>query len=511
MDAVTPQPVSQAELLQLCAADTELFGKTFFPKAMRSQSPAFAPRLNAALENPNYRLLNLKVFRGGTKTTRLRVFAAKRIAYGLSRTILYVGASESHATRSIQWMRSQIEAKIGADSVARRGPFAETFDLRLEKKGEAEIKIFHGVDAHPIWLLGVGITGNIRGINFEDYRPDLILLDDVITDENAATGPARDKLSDLIMGAVANSLISAEEEPNAKLVMLQTPLDSDDASGRAEKSSSWHTESFGCWTPETEDLPIENQISSWEALFPSETLRKEKRAAIADNRYSVFAREMECKITQAERLSFPARWLKKYDVAPRTGTCVLSLDPVPPPSDKQLAKALKGKDMEAMSVVSRSNGEYYVLDYAQSKGHEPDWTANKMFEFMSLYRPQCLVISLVSAERYLKWYLEQEMARRRNYLVIKEAKIGGQSKFLRITNSLSGASSQGKLNCSKEHHEFILQYESYGIGYKGLDDLLESVANGVAELTNPFLELSADEYKELDNEIAAFPLRRSCP
>lgn len=511
MDAVTTA-VPHDELIRLCAADTELFGKTFFPKAMRSASPSFAPRLNAALENPNYRLLNLKVFRGGTKTTRLRVFGAKRIAYGLSRTILYVGASESHATRSIQWMRSQVEARMGAGGAQQLTPYASTFGLRIEKKGEAEIRIFHGVDQHPIWMLGVGITGNIRGINFDDYRPDLILLDDVLTDENAATQPMRDKLSDLIMGAVANSLVSAEEEPNAKLVMLQTPLDPDDAAGRAERSGAWHTESFGCWTPETEDFPIELQESSWPEMFPTETLRKDKRDAIADNRYSVFAREMECKIAQAETKAFPAMWLRKYDDPPKGGTCVISVDPVPPPSELQKSKGMKGKDYEAISVVSRSKGEYYLLDYATNRGHGPDWTANKIFEFASRFRPQSVVLSLVAAEQYLKFYLEKEMQRKRRFLVLKQAIIGGKSKYVRINAALSGVANQGKLWCSKGHHEFILQFESYGIGYKGNDDLLESVANGVAELTNPFLELSADEYEEvLDDEIESFPSVARCP
>jgi hypothetical protein len=467
--------------------------------------------LDKSLNNPAYRLLGLKVFRGGTKTTRLRAFAAKRIAYGLSRTILYVGASEGHATRSVQWLRNQIEPRMGAGGVETRTKYAETFDLRLEKLGDASIKIRHGVDGHPIWVLGVGITGNIRGINFDDYRPDLILLDDVLTDENAATGPQRDKLSDLIMGAVVNSLASQVEEPNAKVVMLQTPLDKDDAMGRAENSPEWHVEDFGCWTPETVDEPIENQISSWPEMFPSETLRNQKRAAISDNRYSVFAREMECKITQAERQSFLAVWLKKRtEELKGVGPVVLSLDPVPPPSDKQIATALKTKDQEALSAIGLINGQYHVLDYVTHKGHEPDWTAAKVFEFKQRFNPRVLVISLVGSERYLKWYLEKEMARRRMFLAIKEAPIGGKSKFVRITNALTGPAAQGKVWCDKGHHELIYQWESYGIGYKGLDDLLESVANGVAELTNPYLELSANEYGLVD-DVPEFNFVRGCP
>jgi hypothetical protein len=358
--------------------------------------------------------------------------------------------------------------------------------------------------------MGVGITGSIRGINFDDYRPDLIICDDVITDENAASQAQRDKVAELLMGAIRNSLAPASEEPNAKMVMLQTPLDSDDASARATQSPEWHTERFGCWTEATEDLPIEKQESSWPERFPSATLRAEKLAAITDNRYSIFARELEVKLVAAETLSFRPTWLRKYESPPKVGACVMSIDPVPPPSEAQVAKGMKGKDYEAISIVARAKGEYYLLDYAVNRGHDPSWTAAQFFSFAQRYKPMCCVLSLISAERYLKWFLEKEMSRRQVYVPLKEAPIGKQSKFNRILAALSGVASAGKLWCGKQHSDFILQFETYGSGYKGHDDLLESVANGVAELTSPYLELVAEGRDPLD-DVEEFPMLRVCP
>src|SRR5262245_22185504 len=127
------QNIPTHELIKLCAADSDFFAHTFFPKATRAISPPFSKQIWSALENPKHRLLNIEVFRGGAKTTRLRIFTAKRIAYGISRTILYVGASESHAVRSVQWLRSQIEPLIGADGTAQPSAFAATFGLRPGK------------------------------------------------------------------------------------------------------------------------------------------------------------------------------------------------------------------------------------------------------------------------------------------------------------------------------------------------------------------------------------------
>ena len=515
--AAKPLPLTTEEMIHLSAVDNDFFCHTFFPEAFRSSSPPYAARLDRALNDPKVRLLNARVFRGGAKTTLLRAFAAKRIAFGTSRTILYIGASEGHATRSVQWLRGKIEPKMGGDGVFRTTPFAHTFGLKPGKKWqEHEIEIIQSVprkdgttEERNFWVMGVGITGSIRGINFDDYRPDLIILDDVITDESASTAPQRDKLADLIMGAIKNSLAPASEEPNAKLVMLQTPLDSDDASARAERSSEWHTEMFGCWTPETSEARVEDQESAWPERFPSATLRAEKLAAIMDNRYSIFAKEMEVKLVAAEQLTFRPNWLRRYSEKPKVGTCVMSIDPVPPPSELQISRGMKGKDYEAISIVARGKGEYFLLDYAVNRGHSPTWTAAKFFEFIQRYRPQCCVLSLVAAERYLKWFLEKEMSRRQIFLPLKEAPIGKAAKFQRIAAALSGVASQGKLWCSDHHAEFILQFESFGFGYRGNDDLIESVANGVAELTNPYLELVAENY-EFD-DLEEFPLLRQCP
>lgn len=507
--------LSPAELVKLGAVNTDFFARTFFPKAFRDTSPSFDRDVWELLENPLYRHVVLRIFRGAGKTTKLRVYTAKRIAYGISRTILYVGASESHATRSVQWLRAQIEPRIGASGTPQRTPFAETFDLRPGKKWqEHEIEIHHGVDDRPIWVMGVGITGNIRGINFDDYRPDLIILDDVVTDENAATEEQREKVKDLVFGALKNSLTPRSEEPNAKIVMLQTPIDANDVSMVVEQHPDWKVASFGCWTQATEDLPLARQESSWPSRYPTAELRVSKRAAVESNTLSKFAREMECKLVAAEACAFRSNWVRFYDTMPKAYQAVLVIDPVPPPSDRQLgSRALANKDYEAHAVVAISKGEYYLVDYRLNRGHDPSWSAATMFELGARYRVSRIVLETIAAQRYLKVMLQQEMARKQFYLAIKDAPPDQRPKFIRITTALAGPCAQGKFLCRKEHTDFLSQFTSYGVGYRGHDDLLEAVAAGVRELTNPYLELGVEDYSELDDGVVeAFPARRfACP
>src|SRR5690606_34168215 len=89
-------PPTVEEIIMLGATDSEFFAKHFFGETARQATPGFHADIDRVLDGPD-RLVNLQIFRGGAKTTKLRIYTAKRIAYRISKTILYVGKSQAHA------------------------------------------------------------------------------------------------------------------------------------------------------------------------------------------------------------------------------------------------------------------------------------------------------------------------------------------------------------------------------------------------------------------------------
>lgn len=482
----SPTGVAMPELVKLCAVDSVLYSHSFFPKTCRQPDPLYVRDLWTPLEDPRARLVNIIAARDGIKTTLLRLFASKRIAYGISRTILCVGASERDAIRSVVWLRNNVE---------RNKLWAGTFGLSPGGKwDETQIEINHATLSkpgipHTIWVLAAGVSGSLRGINFDDYRPDLIILDDPQTDETAATEEQREKLSDLVMGAVRNSLTPASEEPNAKLAMAITPQHRDDISQRALKDPEWISRVYPCWTRDTLDLDVDQQKSSWPARFPDSVLRGEKRAAVRRNKYSIFAREKECRVISSERAHFRNTWLQVRDAgaAPRGCFAVLGIDPVPPPSERQTAKGLAGKDFEAHYVWGRHDGNYHLLDCARSRGHQPSWTVATAFSLARKWRVARIVVDAVAYQRTLKWILEREMQKTGVfYQVIPVA--DGMKKFARITSVMTGLATHGRLWIGSEHTEFARQFEEYGPLYTGVDDDLDASALALQDIANPYLE-----------------------
>lgn len=505
-DVTTGLPL--AEIVKLAGADTEFFGKHFFPRAFRHTSPPFARQLWEPLEDPSKRMVNIVVFRGGSKTTRLRVFMAKRVSYGLSRTILYIGVSETRAIESVVWLRNQME---------RNKMWTGAFGLEKGAKwDETHIEIRHPMLDKPnepftVNVIAAGITGSLRGINFDDFRPDLIIVDDPQTDETAATETQRKKTVDLILGAVKNSLASAVDEPNAKMVMMITPQHKEDVSQKALLDQQWTSVVFPCWTKETMNLSVDQQVSSWPTLFPTKTLRNDKIANIKRNTLSVFTREMECRLTSKEEAQFIPSWLNiRSGAAPRDCFAVLAIDPVPPPSEAQQARGLTGKDWEAHYVWGRRNGEYHLLDCDRNRGHDPSWTIATAFRLAHQWRVVRIVIDAVAYQRTLKWILEQAMQRTRIYYsVIPVA--DGMKKFARITGTIGSLATHKKLWVGPEHTTFIEQFEEYGPTYTGHDDDLDASALALQNLSNPYLEEGADMALLDDTGIEQIPFIRNSP
>lgn len=470
------------EMVELGAVDSVFFAETFFPRTMRQASPVFHRKIWDKLDG-NSRLVSLEVFRGGAKTSICRVYGAKRIAYGYAHTILWIGKSQEHAIHSVKWLRKQIEYN-------RR--YADTFQLRPGGKWQdVECEIIHGIDEYPISVLALGVTGSTRGVNIDDYRPDLIILDDILDEENTATPVQRKKTEDLVYGALKESLTPASESPDAKMVMLQTPHNVDDVSVKSLKDPEWDSARFGCWTEETQNLPPNEQESVWEERLPTAVLRAEKQAAINRNQLSIFTREKECRIISQETSTFLPHWLQYYDLTPPRNEMqiVMAIDPVPPPSEVELAKGLKGKDSEALTVVGRFKSEFFLLEYSEKTGHDPGWTIMEFFRLARKWRPGKIIVETIAYQRTLAWLLRKAMEREREYFVIFENS-DKRSKYTKIVDGLTGPASNKKLFVKSEHSSFIQQFSEYPDVQH--DDVLETVAICLSALQGLTYEGSED-------------------
>lgn len=480
------EDLSLREAVQLGAVDGAFYSQFFFPKTVRQRVPEMHRNMWERLDDASKRAVAFKVFRDGAKTTILRLFTSRRIAYGISHTIVYTSNSELHAVRSLKWLRKQVEFN---------GVWAEAFALRKGSKwSDSEIEIIHGVDEYPISVLAVGITGQIRGINLDDYRPDLVVGDDLDNEETTATPEQRKKSHDLFFGALYNGLAPASEAPTAKIVLLQTPLAEGDLIDTASKDPSFATEEFGCFD--------EAGNSRWEERYPTEVLKKEKQNYIQRGQLSLWMREKECKIVGDELAAFRRGWLKYWELLPEGIWYRVGIDPAISDS--------KDADYWAISVIGFSGIRRYLVEYALFKTADVDAALMKLFSFVFRYNPRQIVVETVAFQKVLSWALQKAMQAQRKYVAIVEHD-DKRRKADVILQAFLNVAPDGNFYCKAEHTEFISSFCTWFPGYKGHDDLLDSIARC---MTAGFLyddTAIEAEFRRLDESIPALEWERPAP
>lgn len=447
-------PISPKEAVMLGATSLTRYGRIFFPKTFRQASPQFHEDIGSALFNRDNRNVAIEVFRDGAKTTLLRAFTSHRIAYGISRTILFVSASQGHSILSLRWIKRQVE---------HNRLWAETFQLRKGSKWtDDHVEVMHGVEEEPITLLALGVTGQLRGYNIDDRRPDLIICDDTSTDEAAGSAEQRNKQTNLVFGALFNSLAPASESPDAKAVILDTPKSKFDLIESCEMDTEWKFFRFGVFGSDNE--------SRWPSRYPTAELLRQKEAAIKVGRLAIWMREKECKVISEELASFRGENLVHWETLPERCTYIITIDPAISDS--------KEADDNVVAVLAFHKDDVYLVDYKAAVGQDPEMVAVTVFEYARRWRPLGVVVESIAYQRVLAWYLEKAMREQRLYLPVYQVQ-DRRKKSDRIIQAIGETSGYRRLHVLPQHTKFIEQYTEYSPRVKMHDDVLDAVAMGI--------------------------------
>lgn len=451
--------ISPQEAVRLGATSLTRYGRIFFPKTFRQTSPAMHEEMGKALNNRDYRNVAIEVFRDGAKTTLLRTFTSQRIAYGISRTILFVSASQGHSILSLRWIKRQVE---------HNRLWAQTFRLRKGSKWtDDHIEIIHEALDTPITILALGITGQLRGFNIDDHRPDLIICDDTSTDEASNSADQRSKQTNLVFGALFNSLAPRSEAPDAKAIILDTPKSKFDLIESCEKDTEWKFFRYGVFD--------ENGESRWPDRYPTEELLRQKEAAIKVGRLAIWMREKECKVISEELASFRLENLRYWDTLPERMTYVISIDPA--------SSEEKTADDNVVMVVAFYKDQVYLVDYKAAIGQDPEMVAAAVFEFARRFRPLGIVVESIAYQRVLAWYLEKRMREQRVYLPVYKIQ-DRRRKSDRIVQALGETSGYQRLHCQPRHTKFIEQFTEYSPVAQMHDDVVDALAMAITWAEN---------------------------
>lgn len=233
----------------------------------------------------------IESFRGSAKSTLMEwyiIYAAVNgevTNFGKVDFIAFVGDSSENGVKN--FFRN-IQTKIERSEFLRQ--FLEIGRCTTE---EAELV---NVNGHQLNIKGYGMKTNIRGVRYKGMRPDIVILDDVTTNEAITSETIRNTISDNFYKAIMPAL----HPTKYRLFVIGTPISENDLLSKLRSNSRWVVHrlpvctKFPCSKEEFE--------GNWEDRFDYEAVLDKYETFKEDGQLQAFYQEYMLEITDLSTL-----------------------------------------------------------------------------------------------------------------------------------------------------------------------------------------------------------------
>ncbi len=235
------------------------------------------------------RVVNLCA-RGMAKTTLMGEYLYLYLAtygelpgFGVVDLALYVSDSIENGVKN---MRKNLEFRWhNSEFLKEFVPIAKFTDIRWE---------FHNADGKILIVKGYGAQTGVRGAKEMGKRPQLAVLDDLISDEDARSATVVSSVEDTVYKAVNYAL-----HPSRNMIIWSgTPFNAKDPLYKAVESGAWQVNVF----PVCEHFPCEFEDfhGAWPDRFTYAYVKEQYETAVQMGKVDTFNQELMLRIMSDE-------------------------------------------------------------------------------------------------------------------------------------------------------------------------------------------------------------------
>lgn len=344
------------------------------------------------------RVINL-CHRGIAKTTVMGEYLFLYIAtygeipgFGKIDIALYVSDSIENGVKN---MRKNLEYRWeNSEFLKQYVPSVRFTDIRWE---------FQNADGKLFIVKGYGAKTGVRGAKEMGTRPQLAVLDDLISDEDARSATVISAVEDTVYKAVNYAL-----HPSKNMIIWSgTPFNAKDPLYKAVESGAWAVNVF----PVCEQYPCtkEEFRGSWPDRFHYEYVREQYDMAVKLGKVETFNQELMLRIMSDEDRMIQDSdigWYKLDSVVKNKGRFNFYITTDFATSIKQSA------DFSVISVWAHNNvGDWLWVD-GVCKRQLMDANVNDLFRLAQVYKPQSVGIEVTGQQGgFIQWIQGQMLER----------------------------------------------------------------------------------------------------
>lgn len=330
-----------------------------------------------------------------------------------------------------------------------------------------------------------GRGAQIRGLNVNGQRPDIILVDDVEDKESVKTVEQREKTREWFFGDLMPALPAMD--PEATIMCLGTVLHNEALLMVLENDPEWTSLRFGA--TDRDGAPL------WEDNMPLAALERKKQSYALAGLLHAYYMEYESTLRAAESSKFSGPFLVKPEWRGELDCVAMALDPA--------ISAKAGADFCSIAVAGiTTKGFILLLDIWMQTGVPPDQQVDMFYALDKQWDVQRHGVETIAYQAALVYLIRGEMFRRKRYFVINEIKHGNTRKDERILGILQPRYKNGFIGHLRRFPEYESQLLDFPNGKKDGPDafamaitLLDPYAANMADPESN--DLAANEYEPL--------------
>lgn len=291
------------DLLVIAARKLTVWAKMFFPERFRMPFSRLHERVAEVLDDRSLRKVLILAHRGFGKTSFVSyAFTSRCILLRETRFVPYISKTATYSETQTDALRQALTTnkrittlfgKIGARYVKR-----DVVDQFSRKAWVARFP----TGGDPTFVLPRGALQQVRGLLYRDYRPDLVLIDDLEDELHLNSPEQRRRIREWFFGAVMET-VSQEPGASWRIIFTDTVKHSD--------SVVEHIRELPDWT--VVEAPICDDKYRAVSFVPQEIVDEKLADARRRGQLDVFAREHMCKPIAAEAAAFKATDFQYFD------------------------------------------------------------------------------------------------------------------------------------------------------------------------------------------------------
>lgn len=387
-----------------------------------NKTPVVHYKMLDTITHGGKRIVNL-CHRGIAKTTVMGEYLCLYIAvhgelpgFGKVDLALYVSDSIENGVKN---MRKNLEFRYdNSDFLKSMVPEARFTDIRWE---------FINVDGGRFIVKGYGAKTGVRGAKEMGKRPQLAILDDLISDEDARSAVVIAAVEATVYKAVNYAL-----HPKKNMIIWSgTPFNAKDPLYKAVESGAWAVNVF----PVCEKFPCTKAEfkGSWPDRFTYEYVKEQYETAVKTGEVSSFNQELMLRIMSEEDrliLDSDIQWYKRDAVLRNKNRFNFYITTDFATSVKQSA------DYSVISVWAYNNlGQWFWVDgVCTRQDMKKNW--DDLFRLVQMYRPQSVGIEVTGQqEGFIPW-LQEKMIDRNVFFHLASEGNSGKPGLRPNTNKL---------------------------------------------------------------------------